>query len=397
MVGNNDSSYTVTFLRQVASLRKQDAGTAFALVRVQPKVPALSTFARTGANVDAVEGYFQLQYLAIKQKVAERSRGRSPSPPPPAASSDQRSTVVISIKTLTSNSCFFRNFKNDRVRGYSALMMLRLYHNLEHESSNDPSSKNANAMIVENCIETIDNICSSSFNHHLRADLDHLRQLRQPGHAVATAPAVLHDSTFDPIDPLLDVSTVIARRRSASTISAGSYAPKHAAHAAGGSSPHVAGGGGALHVAGGGGALHVGGGGGALHVGGGGDAPSALENARLLWQLRGHVPDRVSPPPAAIPAAAGASAPPMDDSYHSADFSPRQYNPQAVLEQQHWMQLPPGWQRVCDVAGACFAFFCLFNERSCTNSDCFFPQEGFTFSTIKQAFLNGIPQSLSFV
>jgi hypothetical protein len=403
-IGNNDSRFTITFLKQVTSQRKQDAGAAFALVRVQPKVPALSTFA-SGSNVDAVqgvEGYFQLQYLAIKQKVADRSRGRSPSPPPPAASSDQRATVTISIKTLTSNTCFFRNFKNDRVRGYSALMLLRLYHNLSSESSDDPSDKSANAVIVQNCIETIDEMCSGSFNHHLRADLEHLRQLRQPGHAVATAPAVLHDSTFDPIDPLLDVTTCIARRRSASTIGAEHHAPKHAAYAAGGSGPHlhvgggggalhvgggggalhvgggggalhvgggggalhvgggggalhVGGGGGALHVGGGGGALHVGGGGGALHVGGGGGAPSALEEARLLWQLSGNVSDPVSPPPAAMPAAAVASAPPMDHSYQSADVSPHGYNPQAVPEEQHWMQLPPGWQRVRAVDGTCFA------------------------------------------
>jgi hypothetical protein len=297
LVGNNDANFTVTFLGQVASLRKQDAGTAFALVRVQPKVPALSTFSRTRANVDAVEGYFQLQYLAIKQKAADKSRGRTPSPPPPTATSDQRSTVIISIKTLTSSSSFFKNFKNDRVRGYSALMMLRLYHNLEHESSDDPSSKNANAMIVEKCIETIDNICSSSFNHHLRADLDHLRQLRQPGHAVATAPAVFHVPPSDPIH----------------------------------------------------------------HAGSGGGAPSALENARLLWQkLHGHVPDLKSPPPAAMHAAAVAkknSAPPMDHKNKAANISPQQYNPQAALEQQHWMPLPPSWQRVCDVAGTFFAFF----------------------------------------
>jgi hypothetical protein len=69
-----------------------------------------------------------------------------------------------------------------------------------------------------------------------------------------------------------------------------------------------------------------------LFVGGGG-VPSALENARLLWQKHGNVSDPMSPTPAAMPAAAGASAPPMNHSYKAADISPKQYDPQAVLEQ----------------------------------------------------------------
>jgi hypothetical protein len=76
----------------------------------------------------------------------------------------------------------------------------------------------------------------------------------------------------------------------------------------------------------------------------------------------------------------------MDDRYHSADFSPRQYNPQAVLEQQHWMQLPPGWQRVCDVAGACFASFCLVNEPSCTFSDRLFRRKDLFFQQSNRRF-----------
>jgi hypothetical protein len=61
-----------------------------------------------------------------------------------------------------------------------------------------------------------------------------------------------------------------------------------------------------------------------LSIGGGG-VPSALEYARLLWQKHskyGNVSDPMSPTPASMPAAAGASAPPMNHSYKAADISP---------------------------------------------------------------------------
>ncbi len=91
--------------------------------------------------------------------------------------------------------------------------------------------------------------------------------------------------------------------------------------------------------------MHAAGGGGVIHQ------PSALENARLLYQMHTDLQNRSSFPPAATPVVSGASAPPMEIGYHATGVPPQHFNPDAVYEQQHWAMLPPGWQRVCDVEG----------------------------------------------
>jgi hypothetical protein len=279
---NNDKNCKVTFLRHVPSQRPQDSGILFALVRVQPR-PPVSEFSRNSSHSDvqAVEGYVQLLYLRLVKRVSDERRSPSP-PPPPTPQADDDFPMTISIKTLTCVSCFFRRYKNDRVRALASLMMLRLHYNLPSEGADDP-----NNAIVATCIDVLDAVCSSSdFDAALKKDLDHLRKLRQPGHAIASA--ALHDDSFDPIDPILDVSTSI-RKRTMSSVSAVAVDVPRPARAVG---------------SGGSGAV----------------VSPALDNARLLWQMHNASPhsEPASGPSAPLAdSVAAPSAPPMDSVSHS--------------------------------------------------------------------------------
>ena len=124
IANDDDSHWIITYVRSVPSVRQQDSGELFALVRAQPKRPPLCDFTKTREEVHSVEGYVQLKFLSLKHK-AVSGRSRSPSPPPAAPPAARQSSLVISIKTLTRVNCFYRKFKNDRNRSFAALLMLR--------------------------------------------------------------------------------------------------------------------------------------------------------------------------------------------------------------------------------------------------------------------------------
>jgi hypothetical protein len=341
-IHNKDTNCIVTFLRQVpaVSARGSDDGVVFALVRVQAAQPSLSEFSRSSGGVHAVEGYVQLQYLRRVMRDDE-SRNKSPSPPPECEHADEeRSSMVISIKTLTTVSCFFRSFKNDRVRALSALMMLRLHYNLSTDGSNI-----ANNTIVSESMEVIDAACCSrNFHEDLKADLRHLRQLRRPGHSIVSS--ALHGEAFDPIDDNFSVNASASRMRQADS----SRVPVGGgfADASSGAPPPR------------------------LYLQPRGSSPpgDALLNARQLWQAcQPSSSSAQSAAPAAPPTASplygmslppvGPSAPPPDDqclpnqAFHS---EPSYVQPSDL----YWQQLPAGWIRCYDVQGKfCYRYAAL--------------------------------------
>jgi hypothetical protein len=173
-------------------------GIQFALVRVRQKLPPLPDFYDESGHVHAVEGYIRMDYLKLKENADKRSRSVSPQP----KAIEEHSASIISIRTLMSVSCFFKSKKNDRVRAFAGLMMLRLHHNLPIEDPSDPNNG-----IASECMGALVSLCSSNLNLHLREDLEHFMRLRQPGFAIISAP--LHDDTLVPVDPVLAINSRI--------------------------------------------------------------------------------------------------------------------------------------------------------------------------------------------